>query len=144
MDKIQVFEELNNGDILNIQNEIMACAQKKLNFSVGIDECKARINWCIENVQIDIDSIFEIRSSQLQVYKEDVFTKIRRIFSNRISGKNKFKKLLEDYDNEFTKSIETKNNSKILDVYVILKGVRKQVAYVEKQISAQYKRMVRG
>ncbi len=137
-------DELDSEERLNIQNKIMACAQKKLNLSVIVEECKARINWCIESVRADIDTVFVISSSQLQVYKEDIFTKIRRIISNKMSGKNKFKKFLENYESEFTKNIETKNNSKILDVCVTLKGVRRQIACVEEQIAEQYKQMIYG
>lgn len=37
-------EELSDEEI-KIQNNIIACAQKKLNYAVIIDECKARIKW---------------------------------------------------------------------------------------------------
>ena len=72
-----------------LQKNIIACIQKKLNYSVIIDECKARIEWCIENVKEDINQIFIIEANQLQLYKENIVSKIRRIIFNKISGKSR-------------------------------------------------------
>lgn len=127
----------------NIQNKIKADVQKKLNFSVIIDECKARMSWYIENVQADLNNLFVVSSNQLQAYDENIFTKIRRIVSNKLSGKSKFKNFLENYEKENIRSIEVKNNIKMLDLYVILKGVKKQVAYVRNEIEMQYSQMIR-
>lgn len=62
-------EEINDKELQNIKNIIVACAQKKLNYAVIIDECKARIEWCIKNVQIDINEIFINNINQLQIRK---------------------------------------------------------------------------
>ena len=81
---IILIEKLNKNDKITdeekkkIKNNIIACAQKKLNYSVIIDECKARINWCIESAKQDIDEIFSNNMDQLQVYKSDIISKIRR------------------------------------------------------------------
>ena len=45
--------------ITDLRNLKMACAQKKVNYSVIIKECKARLNWIMENVQKDLLEIFD-------------------------------------------------------------------------------------
>ena len=120
-------EKLTDEEIQKIQNTIIACAQKKLNYAVIVDECKARIKWCIENVQI---------------YEDNIFTKIKRIIFNKISGKSKFKRFLENYENEYIKDIKFKNSSKVLDVIYTLKGIMKQMEEVKEQISIKYKQMI--
>lgn len=132
----------NDEEIQEIKNMIMACAQKKLDYAVMIEECKARMEWCIENVQTDINEVFINNIYQLQIYEDNVFTKIKRIIFNKISGKSKFKRFLENYENEYIKDIKTKNTSKILDVISILKGIMKQMEKVKEQISVKYQKMI--
>ena len=132
----------NDEEIQEIKNMIMACAQKKLDYAVMIDECKARMKWCIENVQTDINEVFINNIYQLQIYEDNVFTKIKRIIFNKISGKSKFKRFLENYENEYIKDIKIKNTSKILDVISILKGIMKQMEKVKEQISVKYQKMI--
>lgn len=132
----------NDEEIQEIKNMIMACAQKKLDYAVMIEECKARMEWCIENVQTDINEVFINNIYQLQIYEDDIFTKIKRIIFNKISGKSKFKRFLENYENEYIKDIKTKNTSKILDVISILKGIMKQMEKVKEQISVKYQKMI--
>lgn len=128
-------------EIQKIRNTIVACAQKKLNYAVIIDECKARIKWCIENVQADINEVFMNNIYQLQIYEDNIFTKIKRIIFNKISGKSKFKRFLENYENEYIKSIKAKNSSKVLDIVATLNGIMKQMEKVKEQISIKYKQM---
>ena len=132
----------NDEEIQEIKNMIMACAQKKLDYAVMIDECKARMKWCIENVQTDINEVFINNIYQLQIYEDNVFTKIKRMIFNKISGKSKFKRFLENYENEYIKDIKIKNTSKILDVISILKGIMKQMEKVKEQISVKYQKMI--
>lgn len=129
-------------EIQKMQNTILACAQKKLNYAVIIDECKARIKWCIENAQADINEVFVNNIYQLQIYEDNIFTKIKRIIFNKISGKSKFKRFLENYENEYIKDIKSKNSSKVLDVISTLKGIMKQMEEVKEQISIKYKQMI--
>ena len=132
----------NDEEIQEIKNMIMACAQKKLDYAVMIEECKARMEWCIENVQTDINEVFINNIYQLQIYEDDIFTKIKRMIFNKISGKSKFKRFLENYENEYIKDIKIKNTSKILDVISILKGIMKQMEKVKEQISVKYQKMI--
>lgn len=135
-------EEIDNKEVQNIKNAIIACAQKKLNYAVIIDECKARIKWCINNVQADISEIFTNNIYQLQIYEDSIFSKIKRMIFNKISGKSKFKRFLENYENEYIKDIKTKNTFRVLDVMSTLKGVIKQMEEVKEQISIKYKQMI--
>lgn len=135
-------EENDEGKIQNTEKIIIACAQKKLNYSVIIDECKARIMWCIENVQSDINEIFKNNIYQLEVYENNIFAKMKRMISNKISGKSKFKRFLENYENEYIKDIKTKNDLRILDIISTLKGIMKQMEKVKSQISIKYEEMI--
>ena len=117
----------------NLQNMVIACAQKKLNYSVITDECDARIMWCIENVQKDINEIFKTN---------DIVKKIRKFFFNKISGKKRYADFLSNYENEYMKEISTKCNSKIFEIIATSKGVTLQMENVKKQISTKYNQMV--
>ena len=135
-------ENPTNEEVQKIKNTIIACAQKKLNYAVIIEECRARIKWCIENVQADINEVFINNIYQLQIYEDNIFTKIKRIIFNKISGKSKFKRFLENYENEYIKDIKSKNSSKVLDVISTLKGIIKQMEEVKEQITIKYKQMI--
>ena len=135
-------EELSNDEKNKIQKNIIACAEKKLNYSVIIDECEARINWCIENIEKDVNEVFTNNIYQLQIYEDNIFSKIRRMLFNRLSGKSKYKKFLENYKIEHIKNIETRNNLKILQVASILSGVIKQIEETKKQISIKYQEVI--
>lgn len=135
-------EKNTDEEIQKMQNTILACAQKKLNYAVIIDECKARIKWCIENVQADINEVFINNIYQLQIYEDNIFTKIKRIIFNKISGKSKFKRFLENYENEYIKDIKAKNSSKVLDIVSTLNGIMKQMEKIKEQISIKYKQMI--
>lgn len=142
-------ERLNNKEILKeesqkIYNNMIACAQKKLDYSVIVDECKERIKWCIENVERDINEIFSNDINQLQIYKENIIIKIRRIIFNKISGKSKYKKLLKNYEREYIKNVKNKNNKKIIEVIYILKGIFKQKESVKKQIAINYNKTIQN
>lgn len=120
------------------KNTIIACAQKKLNYGIIVDECKERIKWCIENVQIDINQIFVNNVNQLKIYKDNIFEKVKRMIINKIHGGNNYKKFLENYKIKYLKDIELKNKLKILELTSILKGITKQVEKTKEQISLKY------
>jgi hypothetical protein len=135
-------EKCNDEEMQKIKNTIIACAQKKLNYAVIIDECKARIKWCIENVQADINEVFVNNICQLQICENSIFIKIKRIIFNKMSGKSEFKRFLENYENEYMKDIKTKNITKVLNVISTSKGIMKQMEEVKKQISIKYQKMI--
>jgi len=133
----------NTKEKQNLQNMLIACAQKKLNYSVITDECDARIMWCIENVQKDINEIFMNNYNKIEIYKtNDIVKKIRKFFFNKISGKKRYADFLSNYENEYMKEISTKCNSKIFEIIATSKGVTLQMENVKKQISTKYNQMV--
>ena len=134
--------EMTEKEIQNINNNRIACAQKKLNYAVLIDECQARIQWCIQNVEKDINEIFVENRYQLQIYQENIVNKIRRIISNKILGKSKYKRFLENYETEEIRKMKVKNSEKILEIMATLKGILKQTEAVKKEIAIKYHQMV--
>ena len=132
-------EDLKEEELKKIKNNIIACAEKKLNYAVIIDECKARIKWCIQNVQNDINEIFTNNIYQLQIYNENIVNKIIRNFQNIIFGKSNYKKFLINYENDYLRKIKAKNNIKILDITATINGIIKQMKETKKQISIKYK-----
>ena len=129
-------------EIGKIKSIIMACAEKKLNYDIMIDECKARIKWCIQNVQNDINEIFINHVYQLQINKENIVHKLRRIIVNQISGKRKYKRFLENYETQQMKENNIRNDVRILDVISTLKAMMKQMEKVKEQISMKYKERI--
>ena len=131
--------DLKDEEIEKIRNTIIACAEKKLNYAVIIDECKARIKWCIEDALNTINGIFQNNIYQLQIYDENIVNKIKRNLFNIIFGKSNYKKFIENYEFKYLKNIRQKNNSKILDITSTIKGIKKQMEETKKQISLKYK-----
>lgn len=125
-------------------NKIMAVLQKKINYSVIVEECKARLNWCIENVQIDMNNIFTNNFYQMQVYKGGFFEKLKRKISNIINGKNKLREVIEKYEIENLRQISNNNKLKVIEIFAIASGVIKQIQNVEKQISTQYEQAMQN
>lgn len=135
-------EDLEDVEVEKIRNTIIACAEKKLNYAVIIDECKARIKWCIEDALNNIDEIFKNNIYQLQIYDENIVNKIKRKFFNTILGKRSYKKFINNYEFEYLKDIKQKNNTKILDITSTINGIKKQMEETKKQISLKYKEKI--
>lgn len=121
-----------------IEKVILACAKKKLNYSVIVDECLERSKWCAENLEIDINDVFKNDFFGLEVYKENIFTKLRRLFFNKFSGKKKYKELIENYRKESLDRIKKNCELKIIEVCATLQGVTKQIEQTKKEISRIY------
>ena len=132
-------EDLKDEEIEKIRNTIIACAEKKLNYAVIIDECRARIKWCTGDAQNSINTIFQNSVYQLQIYDKNIVNKIKRNLFNIIFGKNSYKNFIENYKFEYLKNIKQKNNSKILDITATIKGIIKQMQETKKQILLKYK-----
>lgn len=139
IDKRDNNEDINKAE--NINNIIIACVQKKLNYAVIIDECYARLNWCIDELQKDLNEIFINNTVQLQAYNENVVVKLRNIIVNKIFGKGKYKKFLLNYENEYLTHIKEKNNLKIMNIVATSIGVSKQMENVTEQILQNYNQM---
>ena len=134
--------DANDEEIEKIKNTIIACAEKKLNYSIIIEECRARIKWCIAKLQNDINEIFINNIYQLEIYDENIVTKIKRKFLNIIFGKSNYNKFIKNYEMNYLKDIKLKNNDKILDITSTLKGIKKQINETKKQISQKYKEKI--
>lgn len=116
----------------------IACAQKKLDYSVIIEECGARIEWCIQNMEKDLQELFTDNKIQMEVYKYNIFEKLKRLLFNKLLGKTKYRKLLENYKKEYLPELEEKSNIKIINIAYTLKGVIKQMNEVNNQININY------
>lgn len=135
-------ETITKEETKRIQKNILACAQKKINYSVIIDECKARIKWCTESVQIDLNEVFINNIYQLQIYKESIISRIRKIIYNKISGKNRFKNFLLNYEKEYMRSVKQKNNLRIMEISATMRGIMIQMKKTKEQISRMYQEMI--
>lgn len=134
--------ETNIKEIEKIKKREIAYAQKKLNYSVIIEECGARQKWCIEKFKNDIDRIFTDDLNKVELYKENLLNKIKNKILNKIFGKNRYKKLLQDYRDEAIKNIGKKLDSKILDAACLLKAFKKQMLKTKEQIIYAYNKMI--
>lgn len=141
-DKIET-EEISEEEKAILENTRIAIAQKKLNYAVIIEECRARIEWCIENVSKDINNIFTNHINQLQVYKENIFVRIRRTIFYKFSGRKKYKKILENYEKNVLKEISNHNTVKIFELASILKGITKQMKIANIQVANMYEKMIK-
>lgn len=135
---VTLLSKKNTENAQKIDNNILAIAQKKVNYSVIIEECRARLNWCIENIEKDIDNIFENKFYELDIYKNSFFERIKRKILNYINGKKNAKNIIEKYKNDNLKKILDINNSEIVTIIALTKELLKQIANVENQISVQY------
>lgn len=130
------------NEIKRIKNIIIACIEKKLNYAVIIDECEARVKWCAQNFQEDINSIFTINNNELQEYDNSIMNKIKLMFLNKIFGKNNYNKFIENFEVEYLQNIKLKNDIKIFDINILTKGVTKQMRETKNQIALKYEETV--
>lgn len=130
MDKKEIKQE----EKMQMENIRIACAQKKLDYAIIIEECNARIKWCTINIEKDINEIFENKIQELEIYKDDIFQKVKRIFFYRITGKSKYRRVLDKYKNESLKEMQKKSNLKRKELVYTLKGIIIQMDEAKKQI----------
>lgn len=127
-----------------INKKMMAVIQKKVNYSVIVEECKARLNWCIENIETDMNSIFENKFYQMEIYKNRFFENIKRKILNLISGKKKLAEVIEKYNQNNLKEITDNNYFKKIGIIATAQGVLKQIQNVERQINTQYEEAIQN
>lgn len=142
-------EQKNNKDITNkkieeIKRKKIAYVQKKINYSVIIEECSARINWCIENSKLDINKISNYILFEKQLCKKTLWNKITNKIANKIFGKNKYKNILKNYENETLKKVKEKLKLQMLEVMFTIKGVKKQMKLTKKQIVYEYNETIKN
>ena len=117
----------------------IACAGKKINYEVIVRECRARVEWCLKNMQRDMYEIFEARDTEIIEYDEGFFTKIERWFTNVFLGKRNFLRTLDDFENRKIKKATASVETKILDLAYELTGIEKQMIDAKNQIAILYK-----
>ena len=137
-------DQLNGADTKEIEKRMMAIIQKKVNYSVIVEECKSRLNWCVQNASKDMDEIFENKFYQLEVYQDSFFARLKRKIMNAISGKKKMAEVIDQYNIKDLKQIEYKNRMKIAGIIATATGVLKQIELVEKEIDSQYETAVQS
>lgn len=133
-----------SSDNIENNNLAIACVQKKINYSVIIDECKARLEWCLENIKKDINELFIIKTDKMIVYKENFWNKFMNIIINKLHGKSIFLNVLSNFKNIELKKIENSINVKILDIGAVLAGVTKQMNIAKNQIAIQYEESIKN
>ena len=114
---------------LNLQNYY---AQKKLNYSVLINECTARILWCITHMEEDVLSVYNgsTMSIALPKKKSNFLNKIRMFFY----GKSYYKQFLDKLIKETLPKISFDTQYKINIISANEKGFLKQVKIMNKKI----------
>lgn len=114
---------------LNLQNYY---AQKKLNYSVLINECTARILWCITHMEEDVLSVYNgsTMSIGLPKKKSNFLNKIRMFFY----GKSYYKQFLDKLIKETLPKISLDTQYKINIILANEKGFLKQVKIMNKKI----------
>ena len=114
-------------------------AQKKLNYTVLINECTARILWCITHMEEDVLSTYNGTTSLTVVKNEiSIFHKIKML----IYGKNYYKQFIEKIFDETIPRIMIEAKDKATMVAANEMGFLKQVKEMNKRIQDEKKELV--
>ena len=127
-------------DVIKKANERMiAYAEQKINYSVMVNECSARIKWCTENVLKDINELFSnCQEITIKENKETFFYKILSKISNKFSGKNKYNNFLINNQKQCLEKIEKESLTKSQIAITTMFGVRKQMQLLEREIIKKF------
>lgn len=128
----------NDEDYKRIDKIIRAMIQKKLNYSIIVDECQERMKWAIENYQNDVTKIFNYQGNLGLIVRQSFIEKIKNKIINRFSGKKKFKIYLKELKNGRINKIKSKNKRRIINLCAVLRGFQKQVRIVRDDISVEF------
>lgn len=111
-------------------------AQKKINYTVLINECTARILWCITHMEEDVLSTYNGSTSLTVVNKKISFWHKIRMW---LYGKGFYKQFIEKIFDETLPKIMIDANGKAAVVAATEKGFLKQVKQMNKKIQAEKK-----
>ncbi len=144
---ILLSQKFKNGDINEIEKDkfvrvIEANAQKKLNYGVMIAECKARLRWCVNNFEYDINDIFKIDFYQVVIFDNSFLGKLKRHLIAIFAGKSSFEKFLNEYEIDILNKLNIKNEQKIANIFSTIHGVKEQMNRMETQIENEYIRKI--
>ena len=128
-------EEYKNNLYQNIESQL----QSKINFEVIINECDARINWLIDDMEKSFDKIFIDKNKALIAIDANSFwfnfaKRVRNLFV----GRRKYKEFNDSYINYINyllKKIEKKENE-LAGIYV---AMEKQMKLAKNQILKELK-----
>lgn len=71
--------------------KVFATAQKKLNYDIIIDECDSRLAECAKDAYTDLDELFSVCDSGLNLKKEGYMKKLKNFFKFTFGGEKGFK-----------------------------------------------------
>ena len=121
-----------------IEKIIRAMIQKKLNYSVIVDECQERLKWAIRNYQNDVLKIFNYQGNLGLIVRQSFIEKIKNKIINRFSGKKKFKIYLKELKSARMNKVKSKNKKRIIKLCAVLKGFQKQIRTLRDDISVEF------
>lgn len=121
-----------------IEKIIRAMIQKKLNYSVIVDECQERLKWAIRNYQNDVLKTFNYQGNLGLIVRQSFIEKIKNKIINRFSGKKKFKIYLKELKSARMNKVKSKNKKRIIKLCAVLKGFQKQIRTLRDDISVEF------
>lgn len=71
--------------------KVFATAQKKLNYDIIIDECDSRLTECANDTYVDLDELFSICDSGLNLKREGYMKRLMNFFKLTFGGEKGFK-----------------------------------------------------
>lgn len=125
-------------DYKKIEKIIRAMIQKKLNYSVIVDECQERLKWAIRNYQNDVLKTFNYQGNLGLIVRQSFIEKIKNKIINRFSGKKKFKIYLKELKSARMNKVKSKNKKRIIKLCAVLKGFQKQIRTLRDDISVEF------
>lgn len=121
-----------------IHRIIRAMIQKKLNYSVIVDECQERLKWAIRSYKNDVLKTFNYQGNLGLVVRQSFIEKIKNKIINRFSGKKKFKIYLKELKSARMNKVKSKNKKRIIKLCAVLKGFQKQIRTLRDDISVEF------
>jgi len=90
----------------------------------------------------DIEELFMNASKHMAVHKENILVKIRNACINIFFGKNKYKRMLLNYENNILRDVKIKVDKRSAELDFTVVGILEQMREVKRQINTVYLRTV--
>ncbi len=131
--------ETKNEEDFKLMN---AYAQNKVNYTLIMEECRARLKWCISEFENDINDLYKDEENKIEVINDgNIFASIKKFLVNIFSGKQKFNSFLEKFEKDFNRDLDEKSFQKCMQVISVTGGIMKQVKSVKLQIDEKFKEL---
>ncbi len=88
--KQQIPKRTNVELIEEYDRKMNACFQKKVNYDIIIQECQNELEKSIQNMEHQIDTLFEDKLNKISLKEESALAKLIQKIKNMFSGKTKF------------------------------------------------------